>query len=165
MAINTSRLNIDGGQDEVVANQRTRAYVPGDPASTSGPIEQYGVLWMTGTGIATNFTTGSQTLTAAILGGGIVVGSPAAAATYTLDTATNIINYMNQNSAGVIVGDILQCLVINAGNTAGVITVAPGTGGGFDTGQNNNLQMPINTSRMLNIRITNITTPAYIVYG
>lgn len=146
-----------GGIDEIVANSRVRA-------GTSSTNSQ-GVLWMQGTGIATNFTTGSQTLTAAMIGGGIVVGSPSAAATYTLDTATNIINYMNANSAGINVGDIISCLITNAGSSTGIITVAPGSGGGFDTGQNGNFQMPINTSRTVNIRITNLSTPAYIVYG
>jgi hypothetical protein len=152
----TRQIN-ESGTDQVINNSRVRANV----AATNAQ----GVLWMQGTGVATNFTTGSQTLTATILGGGLVVGSPSAAATYTLDTATNILSYMNANSAGISNGDIMSCLLTNAGSSTGVITVSPGTGGGFDTGQNNNLQLPINTSRTLNIKITNTSTPAYIVYG
>lgn len=152
----TRQIN-ESGSDQIINNSRVRANTPQTNAQ--------GVMWMQGTGVATNFTTGAQTLTAAILGGGIVVGSPSAAATYTLDTATNILAYMNANSAGVSVGDILSCLITNAGSGTGVITVAPGTGGAFDTGQNGNFQMPINTARTVNIRITNTTTPAYIVYG
>jgi hypothetical protein len=167
MAINTSRIDLMGGLDEVVSNQRVRGYVPGDTAAASAPgAQQYGVMWMQGTGIATNFTTGNQTLTAAMLGGGIIVGSPAAAVTYTLDTGANIVNYMSNNSAGVQVGDILVCDIINAGNTAGTITIALGTGGSFDSGQAGNLQMPINTSRTLFIRITALgAAQTYLCYG
>jgi hypothetical protein len=167
MAINTSQIDLMGGLDEVVMNQRVRAYVPGAGAGVSAPgAQQYGTLWMQGTGVATNFTTGSQTLTAAILGGGLVVGSPAAAVTYTLDTAANFQTYMTANSAGLQVGDILVCDVINAGSSTGVITIAIGTGGSFDSGQNNNLQMPINTSRTLFIKMTALgTSPTYTVYG
>ena len=160
MAINTSRLNLDGGQDEVVANQRVRAYVPGDSASTSAPTEQYGVLYMTGTGIPTSFASGSQTYTAAILGSGIIIHKNAGAANGTLDTATAIMNYMNANSAGVIVGDYLQCLVCNTGTAT--LTIVPDASGALDA--NGSGAIPTLTSRMLNIRITNTTTPAYIVY-
>jgi hypothetical protein len=141
------------GIDEVVQNSRQRA------AATSGTNAQ-GVLWMQGTGVATSFASGAQTYTAAILGGGLIVHSNAGATAATLDTAANIINYMNANSAGIQVGDILQCFVMNTGT--GTLTISAGSGGALDA--NGSGALPTLTSKMLNIRITNITTPAYIVY-
>src|ERR1700720_4551029 len=112
MAINTSRLDNMGGLDEVVSNQRIRAYVPGDPVATSASgSQQYGTMWMQGTGTPTSFASGAgnQTLTAAMLGGGLIVHNTGTTATTdTTDTAANILAYMNANSAGVNVGDILQ---------------------------------------------------------
>lgn len=148
------------GIDEIVNNNRVRA------TAVQGTNAQ-GTMWMAGTGVATNFTAGQTgiTITAAILGGGIVVQTPNTTVTWTLDTATNILAYMNANSAGVNVGDILVCDVINASTTAAnTITISFGTGGGFDTGQTS-LVMGGGTSRTLMIKITNTSTPAYIVYG
>lgn len=169
MAINTSRLENMAGNDEVVANQRVRAYVPGDPfsASVSGD-QQYGTLWMYGTGSATNFTAAQTglTITAAMLGGGIIVQSPNTTVTWTLDSAANIQSYMNLNSAGINIGDILVCDIINASaTTADTITVSAGANGGFDTGQSG-LVLPGNTSRTLFIRFTAVgSAPTYVCYG
>jgi hypothetical protein len=161
MALNTSRIDQMAGNDEVVSNQRVRAYVPGDPvASSVTGGQQYGTMWMQGTGVATSFASGAQTYTAAILGGGLIVHSNAGATAATLDTATNIINYMNNNSAGVQVGDILQCAVMNTGTAT--LTVSAGSGGALDA--NGSGAIPTLTSKMMNIRITNLATPAYIVY-
>jgi hypothetical protein len=164
MAINNSQIDLMGGLDEVVMNQRVRAYVPGTPGlgANNG---QYGTLWIQGTGIAASIAgSTNQTITAAQLGTGIIVQSPSSAITWTLDTATNILNYMQANSAGVQVGDILVCDVINAGTSTGTITVSAGAGGALDANQAS-VTMPINTSRTLFFRITNTATPAYIVYG
>lgn len=141
-----------GGIDEIVANSRVRATSLGSNAQ--------GTMWMQGTGIPTSFASGSQTYTAAQLGGGIIIHSNAGAVNGTLDTATNILAYMNANSAGVNVGDILQCFVGNTGTNT--LTIIAGAGGALDT--NGSGAMPTLTSRTLNIRITNIVTPAYIVY-
>src|SRR5258708_716690 len=137
MAINTSRIDQMGGNDEVVSNQRVRAYVPGDSVATSAAgAQQYGTMWMTGTGTVTTGTgaTGT-TMTAAQMGGGIFVwNSTAAAQTVTLDTAANIVTYMTNNSAGVQVGDLFQCLVINGGATNS-FTITAGSGGASDANQ------------------------------
>lgn len=155
MAINTSRLNLDGGQDEVVSNQRTRAYVPGDPIATGAPTSQYGVMWMTGTGVPTSFASGSQTYTAAILGGGLIVHKNAGAVNGTLDTTANIFSYMNANSAGVQVGDILQCQVFNTGS--GVLTIVAGDASTtFDA--NGAATIAAGVSKTLNIRVATATT-------
>lgn len=163
MAINTSRLNIDGGQDEVVSNQRTRAYVPGDPAAATSqgtlatPNPQYGVMWMTGTGVPTSFASGNQTYTAAILGGGLIVhNTGVSATTATLDTTANIIAYCNNNSAGFQIGDILQCQVFNTG-ASGQLTINGGDGN--TTFDGNGIQtINAGVSKTLNIRMATATT-------
>lgn len=149
----TRQIN-ESGSDQIINNSRVRAGTPSTNAQ--------GVLWMQGTGVVTSLAGTNQTLTAAQLGGGIVVHAPTAAATDTLDTATNILNYMNTNSAGISVGDILQCLVIN-GSAANAITIAAGSGGSSD-GNQPTITIPANVSKTLTIRITNTTTPAYVVY-
>lgn len=155
MAINTSRLDLSGGQDQVVANQRVRGYVPGDPLSTSAPTEQYGVLWMQGTGIPTSFASGSQTYTAAILGGGLIVHKNAGAVNGTLDTTANIISYVNNNSAGFQIGDILQCQVFNTGT--GALTIVAGDASTtFDA--NGSAVIATGVSKTLNIRLATATT-------
>lgn len=164
MVINTSRLNLDGGQDEVVSNQRTRAYVPGDTVATGAPTPQYGVLWMSGTGVPTSSSgAAGTTATASQLGGGIFIWvSTASGQTVTLDTAANIQTYMNANSAGIQVGDILQCLIANGGAT-NAFTIAAGSGGSLDT--NVAASVPVGTSRLVNIRFTAVgTSPTYVVY-
>jgi hypothetical protein len=167
MVINTAQIDLMGGLDEVVMNQRVRAYVPGTP-NVSSNSQQLGTLWMQGTGVATNLAAGSTpvTITAAMLGTGIIVQSPSGVTVWNLDTATNILNYMNLNSGGVQVGDILMCDVINASATgANTITINFGTGGSFDTGQTA-LVMAGNTSRTLFIRFTSVgASPTYITYG
>lgn len=162
MAIDSNRQVDEAGIDQITANQRTRAYRKG---TTYGDVSDsnatpLGVLIMNGTMVPTSFASGSQTYTAAILGSGIIIHKNAGAANGTLDTATAIINYMNNNSSGVQVGDILQCLVCNTGTST--LTIVPDASGALDT--NGSGAIPTLTSRLMNIRITNITTPAYIVY-
>jgi hypothetical protein len=165
MAIDNSKIDLMAGNDEVVMNQRVRAYVPAAQGvgTNNG---QFGTLWMQGTGIPSSIAgSGNQTITAAQLGSGIIVQSPSSAATWTLDTAANIIAYMQANSAGLQVGDILVCDVINAGTSTGTITINPGTNGSLD-GNQASLTMPINTSRTLFFVITALTgTATYKVFG
>jgi hypothetical protein len=146
-----NQLNASG-MDEVVNNSRVRA-------NTSGTNAQ-GVMWMQGTGVVTSIASGSSTYTAAQLGGGLIVHKNAGAVNGTLDTATAILNYMNANSAGVNIGDILQVFVMNTGS--GALTIVPDASGALDG--NGSGVIPANTSKTLNIKITAISTPAYIVY-
>jgi len=153
MANFMNQVNL-GGIDEIVQNSRVRA------TATAGTNAQ-GVLWMQGTGVPASLAAGNQTLTAAQIGGGLVVMATGAGNTLTLDTPANIINYMNANSAGIQVGDIIQCFVGN-GSGANALTIAAGAGGTIDA--NGSGTIPANSSKTLNIRITNITSPAYTVY-
>lgn len=165
MAINTSRLNLDGGQDEVVSNQRVRAYVPGDPVAmtamgTLGPVNpQYGTLWMMGTGAPTSFASGSQTYTAAMIGGGLIVHKNTGIVNGTLDTTANIITYLNATTpSGFQVGDIYQFQVFNTGS--GILTIVPGDvsttpdGNGIST-------IPAGVSKTINLRLATATTIVY----
>jgi len=93
-------------------------------------LVSFGTLWMAGTGVPTSFASGSQTYTAAQLGGGIIIHANAGAANGTLDTATNIVNYMNANSGGIAVGDIMQCFVANTGSAT--LTIIAGSGGALE---------------------------------
>jgi hypothetical protein len=167
MAINPQYINDDRGQDEVVSNQRIRAYVPGTAGVSSlGGAGSFGTLWMQGTGVVTTGTgaTGT-TMTAAQLGGGIFVfNSTAAAQTVTLDTAANIQAYMNANSGGIAIGDIIQCLVINGGATNS-FTITAGSGGASDTNQPT-ITILANNSKTLTIRFTAVgASPTYVVYA
>lgn len=152
MAIDTQYINDDRGQDEVVANQRVRAYVAGNPVAASlGGAGSFGTLWMQGTGVPTSFASGSQTYTAAALGGGLIVHSNAGAVNGTLDTTANIFNYMVNNSSGINVGDILQCQVFNTGS--GVLTIVAGDASTtFDA--NGISTIAAGVSKTLNIRVT-----------
>jgi len=166
MAIDTSKIDLMAGLDEVVMNQRVRGYVPG-AIGLGTNLGQFGTLWLQGTGIPVNLaTTTPQTITAAQLGSGIIVQSPGQATAWTLDTATNILAYMQANSAGVQIGDIMVCDIINSNATAAnTITVSAGTGGSLDTGQTA-IVVGANTSRTLFIRMTAIgTSPTYFVYA
>lgn len=173
MAVNPQFINDDRGQDESVANQRVRAYVPDTPGvssvvptgtGTSGGGGSYGTLYMQGTGVPTSFASGAQTYTAAIIGGGFIVhntGSTSTAAT--TDTAANILAYMVANSGGVQVGDFIQCSVMNTGST-GLLTIngAPPTGITFDGNAVNTIAAGV--TKTLSFRCTSTSTPSFVIY-
>lgn len=152
----TRQIN-ESGADQVINNSRVRA----NTATTNAQ----GVLWMQGTGVPVSGTgAAGTTMTAAQLGSGIFIWtSTAAAQTVTLDTAANILAYMNANSAGISVGDIIQCLVINGGATNS-FTITAGSGGASDTNQPT-ITVLANTSKTLTLRITATGTPAYVIYA
>jgi hypothetical protein len=169
MAVDTQYVNDDRGQDEVVSNQRTRAYVAGNPVCASlGGAGSLGTLWMTGTGSPTSFASGSgaQTLTAAMLGGGLIIHNLGANTnvTDTTDTAANIQTYMNNNSAGIQVGDILQTQMLsNTGTGTSVLTVVGGTGVTLDANGVGTISAGV--SKTLNFRCTAVgTSPTFTLF-
>ena len=168
MAVDNQYINDDRGQDEVVANQRTRAYVPGTPGVSSlGGSGSLGTLWMGGTGVPTSVASGAgaQTLTAAILGGGIIIHNLGANTnvTDTTDTAANIYNYMQANSAGIQIGDILGPVMIsNTGTGTSVLTITGGSGVTPDANGVNTLTAGI--SKQMVFRCTATSTPAFTLY-
>lgn len=148
------QVNLDG--DDVAMNALMYAF-----GSSNIPVH---VFNCNGSAPSSVTTTSTTVLAAQILAG-IFVNSAASAVTLTLDSATNIVNYLNTNTSGANVGDILQLELINGGNTSGAITVGAGSGGGFDTNvPAANKTVAINTAKTVFIRITNVSTPAYVIY-
>lgn len=155
--VDYSRIDNQNGMDQVVTNSRTRA-------TLTNPL---GVNWITGAGTPVSTTPGaSSTLTAANLLTGFIVQAPSAGNTSTLDTAANIVAAVNNISAGAVVGDVIQVYLGN-GSAANSITVAAGSGGGFDANQPSAARtIGTNSSRFIFIRLTNVTggSEAYTVY-
>lgn len=155
---NYSNIINEAGADQICQNSRTRG-------SFSNPL---GTNWMNGTGspISISASTG-QTLTAAQLLTEIIVINATAALTATFDTAANLVNAVEANSAGAVVGDVVQCLIIN-GQGTNAITLAAGSGGAYDTNQTASSRViSANTSKFVFLRLTNVTpgSEAYVVYS
>lgn len=109
-------------------------------------------------------TAGAATYTAAqILGGLIVRDTNGASRSDTLPTAALLVAAL----AGVRVGDVVNCRIINGADAAEVLTILVGAGGAFDANQTAASQViPQNASKTLTIRFTNVTAAAeaYVVY-
>lgn len=109
-------------------------------------------------------TAGARTYTAAEILGGIIVRDPAGAGrSDVLPTAALLVAAMTRPA----VGDVVKCLIINGADAAETITIGAGTGGGFDTNQTSASRViPQNTSKMIHIRLTNVTAAAeaYVAY-
>lgn len=105
-------------------------------------------------------TAGAVTYTAAeVLGGLIVRDCNGGARSDVLPTAALLLAAMRSEQ----VGDIVKCLVVNNSDAAETITITAGSGGDFTQIADTRV-VPQNTSRMLYIRVTDVTTPAYLVY-
>lgn len=72
----------------------------------------------------TSLGAGAQTLTAAAILGGFIIGVPTAASNYTTDTAGNIVNAIE----GAQVGSTIQFTLRNKAAAANTITLVGGTG-------------------------------------
>lgn len=109
-------------------------------------------------------TAGAVTYTAAQVLAGIIVRDPnGAGRTDVLPTAALLVAAI----PGAKVGDTVRCKVINGADAAETITIAAGSGGGFDTLQIAATRIvPQNTSRDVLIRLTNVTasSEAYVAY-
>ena len=101
--------------------------------------------------------TDTVTITAAQVLTGILDGTPTAAATYTLPTAALLV----AGIANCKVGSSFLLIVNNKSAGAYTITVAAGADGTGD----GTLTVAQNVIRAFLILITNVTTPAYFVYG
>lgn len=156
MAVNPAGTIDMGGNDVICRNILT--------ASTA--VGGTGFKWLSGNGAQpSSVTTTTSTYLAASMLGGIIVNSAATAVTATLDSATNIVNALNAVSAGAVIGDVITFELINGGSSTGAITVGAGTGGTFDANvPAANRVVAINLAKTIFIRITNVTTPAYVVY-
>lgn len=152
--------------DEITMNSRT-GYLSTATAVNGGtiPANVLGTNWMNGFGTPSSTVPGaSSTITAAQLSTGIIIEAPSAANTSTFDTGANIVAMVNARSAGAVVGDIIQCLIINGSATNSILLAVPASGS-FDTNQSNKT-IAVNTSRYVFIRLTNVTpgSESYTVY-
>lgn len=112
-----------------------------------------------------SYGTGAQTYTAANLLNQIIVHDGTGNATSTLSTAALLAAAMRANANPLAVGDTISTEIINGGT--GTITIAAGTGGGFDTNQlAASRTVPANSSKTLFVRMTNVTpgSEAYTAY-
>lgn len=112
-----------------------------------------------------SYGTGAQTYTAANLLNQVIVHDGTGNATATLATAAQLANALRANSNPLTIGDTIMSEIVNGGS--GTITIAAGTGGGFDTNQlAASRTIAANTSKTLFIRMTNVTpgSEAYVVY-
>jgi hypothetical protein len=171
-------LQVDmSGNDEVVANERTRATVtPIVLTGTAGLGAAYstnsqGQLWMNGFGPARSGSSGAAfTALAADLLTGIITwkNTNTANSNMTLDSAANLLTTVNQLTSGAQVGDVVvQTLVINStgSGAGGTITIVPGAGGSLDANQSAPV-IAVGASRFIYIVFTNVTvgSAAYTVY-
>ena len=110
-------------------------------------------------------TAGAQTLTAADVLSGIIVADPnGAGRTYTFPTAALLVAAI----PGVAIGDVITCLVINGADANEVLTLAAGSGGGWDTNETSsarNIQQ--NAQKLVAIRFTGVASgsEAYVMYA
>lgn len=109
-------------------------------------------------------TAGAQTYTAAnVLSGLIVRDCAGAGRTDVLPTAALLVAAL----PGAKVGDIIECRVINGSDAAETLTIDAGVGGTYDANQTAASRViPQNTSKVLRIRLTNVTAAAeaYVAY-
>lgn len=136
--------------------------VPDSNKDISGFRNLRATRFVGGDTAASYATAGNVTYTAADILGGIIVRDPAGAGrSDVLPTAALLVAAL-PNAA---IGDVLECLIINGADAAETITIGAGTGGGFDTNQTATSRViPQNTSKMLTIRITGVSSPAYVAY-
>ena len=94
----------------------------------------------------------------------MVADCAGAGRTYTLPTAALLVAAI----PGAQVGDVVRCLIVNGSDAAEAITLAEGTGGGFDANQTATSRVIAqNGSKTIAIRLTNVTaaSEAYVVYA
>lgn len=155
-APNYMNMTNEAGLDVVLGNARVRS------TATQG-TNPLGTMYMQGSGTPTVFTTGAQTMTAAQLLTGIIVGAPTTAVAYTFDTAANIYAAMNAASAGVQVGDYLECLLCNDATAANTITPTASTG--VTIQRSTNAAVAGGVSVLMTLRCTAVgTSPTFTVY-
>lgn len=110
-------------------------------------------------------TAGAGTYTAAQVLGGIIVRDCAGASrTDTFPTAALLVAAI----PGVSVGDTLRVHIINGSDAAETITLAAGSGGGFDTNQTTASRViGQNASKDVYVRITAVASgsEAYVLYA
>lgn len=145
--VNPAQMENEAGMDIIVANSRSRA-------SFSTPL---GVNWIEGYGTPVSLSaTGNITVTATQLLTGIVtLNSGTTGRTVTFDSAANCVSGVNNISAGAVIGDVIQCLIMNGGSST--ITLASGTSNSFDSNQTNT-SMTAGTSKFVYMRLNSVSS-------
>lgn len=114
-----------------------------------------------------SYASGNQTYTTGDILGGIIIHDGTGGATGTLPTAAALLAALPQPPAPRN-GDTIECLIINGANASGTVTLAAGSGGGFDTNQGGGSRVILfGTSKFVLIRFTNTTigSEAYVIYS
>lgn len=115
-------------------------------------------------------TVGNRTFTAAEILSGVIVRDPnGASRSDVLPTAALLVAAVTAlGRGGAQVGDIVEVLITNGADAAEVITLGAGAGGGFDANQQAvSRVIGQNTSKVVRIRLTNVTAAAeaYVAYA
>lgn len=124
----------------------------------SGPYNR--VLWMNSQTAPVVVSGTSSTITFANMLTGLVISTNASATTLQMDTAANIIAAANAFGAGANVGDSIIFTASAAGAAGATVTV--NTGVTFSTGSSGAILT--GTQKDFIIRITNVATPACVIY-
>lgn len=143
---------VAGGAGDTTGKVRLDGVTVTWPAVTEGPA-------------ATSITTGGNvTITAAqLLTGSIIRDCAGGARTDTLPTAALLVAAI----AGAKVGDIVRCYIVNGSDAAETLTVDAGAGGAYPAAQTAASRIVgQNTSKLLHIRLTNVTalSEAYVCW-
>jgi hypothetical protein len=166
-----TRLYNFAGMDDIVSNERTRAipvattYAGNATFGTSYASSTLGANWISGFGTPrTGAASGAQTLQVNDLLTGIITFTPQSTVTLAIDTAANLVNGVNQISAGAVIGDVIQCLLCN-GSAASSMSLSTNTGVTFDTNQSNTT-IASGLSRVIYVRLTGVKggSEAAVVY-
>jgi hypothetical protein len=162
--------------DTIVQNERSRATLTpvtltaaiGTP--TSYTTNALGTNWMAGFGAPRTLSSATGgTIDAGDLMTGIITikNTNTSTSTFTFDTAANMVSAVNSCSAGAVIGDYIQCLIINStgSGAGGTLTLAAGSGGSFDANQSAPI-VAVGTSRYVFVRLTNVTggSESYVIY-
>lgn len=94
----------------------------------------------------------------------IVIDCGGAGRTVTLPDADDLVAAV----PGAEVGDTIKVYIVNGSDAAEAITLAAGTGGGFDANQTAGSRViPQNASKLVHVRLTNVTAAAeaYVIYA
>lgn len=166
--VDNARIVNMAGSDEIVSNERARAsFSPVTVGTVTFPASPLGICAYQGAGSPVSTVPGAaSTIDIGQLLSNFVIQAPSAGNTSTLDTAANIVAGVNKIGSGAQVGDIISTYMGN-GSAANSITIAAGSGGTFDTNQPAAARtIPINSSRWVFIRLTNVTpsSEAYVIY-
>ncbi len=107
-------------------------------------------------------TAGAATYTAAHVMSGFILRDPSGSArTDVLPTATLLVAAIPQPQ----IGDTLRLMIINTADASEAITVDAGTGGAYHASQPAaSKAVAQNAKKEFIIRITGVSTPAYVVY-